>query len=192
MGHIELRPCVSALRNRIGSQRPLVQLPLPSGRTQQKGYTALPAWRNAISRRDRVSRSKVSHSQMTKTSQPSFLNWVALARSRLMLDLNFSAQYDDRVLGVVVRAQPRWRCQKHPWTNRAFRNLGNTKSGVPGSLRLWRRKRYPNRCASLRTAISGLEFLSLTRAMRAERCGSTGSPARNRTGFLLLLICCTL
>ncbi len=61
-------------------------------------------------------------------------------------------------------------CQKHPWTNRATLYLGNTRSGVPGRLRRYRRNRSPNACAARRTRISGCVFLLRTRAIVADRC----------------------
>jgi hypothetical protein len=43
-------------------------------------------------------------------------------------------------LGEINDAQP-CMCQKHPLTLMTLRNRGNTRSGVPGSDRTWRRYR---------------------------------------------------
>lgn len=136
--------------------------------------------RKATSRFASFVRSNVSHSQMTATRHPTAFRRSCVRASRSMLSANFSAQNAARVLGVVVREQPGCRCQKHPWTKTAFRSFGKTKSGVPGRLRRWSRKRYPSACAHRRTTISGLECLLLTRAISAERLGSTGPPGRIR------------
>jgi hypothetical protein len=123
---------------------------------------------------------KVSHSHTMSTSQPRAFNSHSLRASRSMLSLNLVSQNSARVLGLVVRRHPEWRCQKHPCTKITFLKRGKTRSGVPGRLRRWSRKRYPWACISRRTTISGLEFLALTRPMRTERIGSIGCPARVR------------
>jgi hypothetical protein len=54
-------------------------------------------------------------------------------------------------------------------TNTTFRSRGNTMSGVPGNDLRWRRKRYPKRCAKLRTANSGFVSVDLTERIIALR-----------------------
>ena len=130
--------------------------------------------RKGISRRSRVPVSKVSHSQTTRASQPRDLSSPSLRASRVMFASNLSAQNRARVFGVVVRGQPRCLCQKQPWTNTIFPRPGNTRSGVPGRSRACSRKRNPRECARRRTASSGFECFPLTRAISAERFGSTG------------------
>ena len=50
-----------------------------------------------------------------------------------------------------------------------FRKRGNTRSGVPGRSRRWRRNRYPSLWATRRTASSGLVSTLRMRRMRALR-----------------------
>jgi hypothetical protein len=69
----------------------------------EPNYRRVTREQNLSIRFDTSLRSKVSHSQMTKTSQPSARRALSLALSRLMFVSNLSAQYWERVLGLVVR-----------------------------------------------------------------------------------------
>jgi hypothetical protein len=89
-----------------------------------------------------------------------------------MFALNFSLQNAAFLVGLVVRAQPSCRCQKHPWTNTTHRLARLAKSGLPGRSRLCTRNRRPKAWASLRTASSAEVPLCLIRPMRAEVAGS--------------------
>ena len=76
--------------------------------------------------------SLVSHSHTITTSQPSCFKDDTAVVSRFRFEANLSAQNSLRVLGVVVRLHPSWRCQKQPWTKITFRRPRNTMSGRPG------------------------------------------------------------
>lgn len=116
------------------------------------------------------------------TSHPASRNCASLRASRSMLRANLSCQNSILVFGMVVFEQPRWRCQKQPWTKIAFRDAGRTMSGVPGRSRRWRRNLRPIACSNRRTTISGFVSRRPTRAMRAERSGETGGSAGDGDG----------
>jgi hypothetical protein len=98
--------------------------------------------------------SRVSHSQITCTAQPSVSSEAIFRRSLDWLARNFCCQNSWRVFGVAAHLQS-CLCQKQPWTKIIFRCLGNTRSGRPGRLRACNLKRNPSLCAQERTASSG-------------------------------------
>lgn len=152
-----------------GSLRRYCPMSMPSPRVDS-------GCRNPLSIRCRVGAPNVSHTQATSTSQPAFLKALRTLEARSTLVANWDSQYSCRVVGVVVREQASYRCQKQPWTNMTFRSLGNTRSGLPGKSFLWRRSRNPIACTRLLTAISGFVPLDLTRPISADLAGSTPSP----------------
>lgn len=116
-----------------------------------------------------VSGDLVSHSQMTMTLHPDFSSSALFRLSLSTFRSNFSCQNSILDLGVDAFLQSGCLCQKQPCTNMIVLYFGKTKSGLPGRLARWRRKRMPMACANLRTTISGLVSLPCTRAIRAER-----------------------
>ena len=121
----------------------------------------------------RRSLSKVSHSQMTRQSQPASLRAFREAASRSTLRTNLACQYSALVLGLVVREQPGCRCQKQPCTKTILQSLGKTRSGLPSKSLRWMRNLNPSLCAVDLTNSSGLVFFALTLAIRADRAGGT-------------------
>ena len=79
------------------------------------------------------SRSFVSHSQMTNTSQSRALSDPRFDVSRAWLRPIFLAQYAGRVETWAV-PQP-CPCQKQPCTKMTLQRPGNTRSGEPGKSR---------------------------------------------------------
>src|SRR5258707_196855 len=132
--------------------------------------------RNVRTLRLNVSKSRVSHSQMTSTFHFDAFSARIFRLSRALLAANFLHQKIDRTLGVVVFEQPLCRCQNQPWINSTLCRLGKTRSGLPGKSRRWRRKRYARECTTRRTIISGFVFLLRTLDIRRLRstvtCGS--------------------
>lgn len=127
--------------------------------------------------------SRIPHSQMTMTRQPASVRSRQLRRSRAILPSNFSCQNSRLVEGVVQYLQPTCRCQKHPCTKITVLNLGNTRSGFPGSRASWSRYLNPALCRALLITSSGLVSFPRIDAMIRERVlVSTMSPiiARKR------------
>ena len=110
---------------------------------------------SAAKRRSTVPASLVSHSQITRTRQPSSLSAASWRASRATLAANFSVQKAIRDFGVVAYRHPACRCQKQPWTNTTRRCFGSTTSGRPGRSFGCRRNRSPIRWAMRRTVSSG-------------------------------------
>ena len=108
------------------------------------------------------------HSQITAVAQPSCSNRSTALRSLILVRQNLLNQNSVFVAGTVVLLQP-CLCQKQPWTNKAKRFLGNTRSGLPGKSLRCRRNRCPARWRARRTTISGLVFWERTLDMIALR-----------------------
>jgi hypothetical protein len=121
--------------------------------------------RNNWIRRPSTAASWVSHSHMTRTSQPSTSNASAFLVSRALFLSNFSRQYSTRVEGMWESTQPSCECQKQPWTWMIFRCRAKTRSGRPGNLAECNRNLKPMRCTNRRTASSGLVSLLRIRRM---------------------------
>ena len=58
----------------------------------------------------------VSHSQIVITRQPAARSAAMFVASLETFPSNLAAQNLTRVFGIVLFAQPVWRCQKHPCT----------------------------------------------------------------------------
>lgn len=144
--------------------------------------------------------SPISHSQMTNTRQPCSASCFLTLASRAVLASNFFCQNAARVLGVVVKRHP-CLCQKQPCTKTTAWCLGNTRSGLPGSLAC-SRKRSPAQCRNLRTSSSGVVFFprmpdiirlrvalsttSMVQAARSDFCfASSGSIKSRMRGFMM-------
>lgn len=134
-----------------------------SGRIQQSRN-----WANFLAR---ASVQPTSHSQTIRLDHPSFLSWRRLFLSRFLLLSIFSFQK----AALVCGRRPFWHacpCQKHPWTKITFLREEKTRSGVPGRFLACRRKRYPIRWTSDRTANSG--FVSFERICDISRLRCSG------------------
>jgi hypothetical protein len=142
--------------------------------------------------------SRVWHSQITRTVQPSFSRLCRHCRSLMTLALNFWFQKAFRLFGEYVNLQFLCRCQKHPFTKTTVRNLGRTISGQPGSCLTWMRKRKPNRCNKDRTASSG--FVSLERILdmfqlrlcfvrRSVTAYRLATTAQSKSSYTMAAIC---
>src|SRR5207249_16276 len=70
------------------------------------------------------------HSQILITLQPFSCNFRLFSRSRALLPAIFFCQSAAFVLGLKFRPQA-CPCQKQPSTNKATRDCGQTKSGLP-------------------------------------------------------------
>ena len=106
----------------------------------------------------------ISHSHIVLGSHPMVTSCACDSLSLETLRLIFWFQYSTLLFGILDLLQP-CQCQKHPCTKMAIRYLGSTKSGVPGSFRLWSRNLYPALCSDRRTNISGTEPFEGTRAI---------------------------
>ena len=58
----------------------------------------------------------VSHSQIVITRQPAARSAATVLASLKTFSSNLASQNLTRVFGIVVFAQPAWRCQKQPCT----------------------------------------------------------------------------
>ena len=117
-----------------------------------------------------------AHSQTIPTRQPAWSRSRRLRRSRSVFASNLARQNLSRVVGVVVYGQPTCRCQKQPCTKHTATNRGNTRSGVPGSLRSCRRYRSPRAWTARRSASSGrVSLLPIPAIMRERVARSTMS-----------------
>ena len=110
-----------------------------------------------------------AHSQTVATRQPAWSKSWQLRRSRSVFASNFARQNSWRVVGVVAYWHPACRCQKQPCTKHTAPNRRNTRSGVPGRLRSWRRYRSPRAWMARRRASSGRVFLLPIPAIMRER-----------------------
>ena len=111
-----------------------------------------------------------SHSQTVMTRHPSVLRAAFVSRSRCTFRSNLVSQNRRLLFGAYAKAQPRCRCQKHPWTSTTDLCFGRTMSGRPGRSELCNRKRQPRECRIDLTAISGAVFRPLIRDMFQLRC----------------------
>ena len=116
-----------------------------------------------------VPRLRNAHSQTIATRQPVASSSWRLRQSRSTLESNFACQNSGRVAGEVAYGQPACRCQKQPWTKHTARNRGNTKSGMPESLRSCRRYLRPRAWRARRSTSSGRVFLLPIPAIMRER-----------------------
>ena len=110
-----------------------------------------------------------AHSQTVATRQPALSSSRRLRLSRSTFASNLARQNSGRVDGVVAYGQPACRCQKHPCTRHTAPNRRNTRSGVPGRRRSWRRYRSPRAWIARRRASSGRVFLLPIPAIMRER-----------------------
>lgn len=136
-------------------------------------------------RRTTLASSLISHSQMTKDCHPSIVNFRLHCLSLALLAASFGSQKASRDFGILANAHPACRCQKQPCTKITFRRLGKTKSGFPGRSERWRRKRYPRRWMSRRTANSGFVFVARMRDIRSLRASGVSVSVR-----MLFTSCC--
>ncbi len=110
-----------------------------------------------------------AHSQMIATRQSAWRRSCWLRRSRSVFASNLARQNSWRVAGWVAYRQPTCWCQKQPCTKHTAPNRRNTRSGVPESLRSWRRYRSPRAWTARRSASSGRVSLPLIPAIMRER-----------------------
>lgn len=111
----------------------------------------------------------VSHSQIISDRQPIRVSSKIVLWSRTTVRSNLSRQNFTFDLGIVAFAQPGWRCQKQPCTNKTTRYRGKTRSGVPGRFFRCNLKRNPSACAARRTRISGDVFFDATLDISQDR-----------------------
>lgn len=116
----------------------------------------------------RVAGRRVSHCQIVRTIQPVAIRAAVFSASRSRFRCSLGSQNSGRDLGGFPILQP-CQCQKHPWTNIAFFDPGNTISGVPGRSLRCSRNRLPIAWRALRTMISGEVFFERIRAIKALR-----------------------
>jgi hypothetical protein len=117
----------------------------------------------------RASFALVSHSHITRTSQPSTLSLSLAAASRLTFFSNLSFQKAWFVPGVVASRHPWCLCQKQPCTNMQRRCFGRTKSGRPTREATCSRYLNPSRCKIFLTTSSGVVLSLGTRRMISDR-----------------------
>lgn len=63
-----------------------------------------------------LARDPSSHSQTTRTCQPSACSWPIMRTSRETFRAYLSVRTACSTFGVVAILHPSWRCQKQPWT----------------------------------------------------------------------------
>ena len=134
-----------------------------SHRSSRRAMSPSTRWRNA-------------HSQTIATRQPVSSKSRRVRRSLSVFASNFARQNFSRVVGIVLYRQPACRCQKQPWTKQTALNLRNTRSGVPGSRRSYRRYRSPRAWMARRRVSSGcVSLLPIPAIMRDRVARSTVS-----------------
>lgn len=113
--------------------------------------------------------SRHSHSQSTKTRYPAVRRSFSFRRSRFLFPRSFSLQYGAFDFGFDASAHLPCECQKQPWTKIAHRPFWLARSGLPGNVVTWVRKRRPRACTAARVSSSGRVFLDLMRAIICDR-----------------------
>lgn len=108
------------------------------------------------------------HCQITTADHPAAFNAIRFFRSRQILPSIFVRQNSTFDEGRLPRGHE-CPCQKHPWTNTAVRNRGNTMSGLPASAFEWSRNRKPAANNSRRTYSSGFVSAPRTAAIIRDR-----------------------
>ena len=111
----------------------------------------------------------VSHSQTTKTVNPSSFNIFWFFASLALFLIIFSDQYEVFDFGVDEYLQFSCPCQKHPLTSTISLYLWMTMSGLPGSFLECSLYLIPDWNSFLLTTISGLVFFDLILDILRER-----------------------
>ena len=110
----------------------------------------------------------MSYSQNLMTRHPIYLSSQLTFLSRRRLAFIFSSQYSILVFGLINRLG--WLCQKSELTKMPVSWSIKTKSGLPGRLFLYRRKRICSLLSSFANIFSGRVSRERIACMIFRRC----------------------